>query len=151
MVVLMNSVYNKVLEFKNKYPGGIAWRIKKHTKIIDNYLNPEEEVIYAFCGQKNESFSELFNTFVIVLTNKRLLLGHKRLLWGSFLYSITPDLYNDMEVYSGLLWGKITIDTVKEKVIITNLPKKSLDEIETNITEFMMEAKKKYKNEKDTN
>lgn len=142
------STYTKLIEFKNKYSGGIAWRLKKHAQVIDDYLNPKEEVIYAFCGQKNEKFTEFFNTFAIVLTNKRLLLGHKRLLWGSFLYSITPDLYNDMEVYKGLLWGKITIDTVKEKVIITNLPKKSLDEIETNISEFMMEAKKKYEKEK---
>lgn len=142
------STYAKLIEFKNKYSGGITWRLKKHAQIIDDYINPEEEVLYAFCGQKNEKFSEIFNTFAIVLTNKRLLLGHKRLLWGSFLYSITPDLYNDMEIYKGLFWGKITIDTVKEKVIITNLPKKSLDEIETNISEFMMEAKKKYEKEK---
>ncbi len=146
----MNSAYKKIMEFKNKYSGGIAWRVKSHAKIIDDYVNPDEEVLYAFCGQKNDNFSEIFNTFAIALTSKRILLGHKRILWGSFLYSITPDLYNDMQVYKGLFWGKITIDTVKEKVIITNLPKKSLDEIETNITEYMMEAKKKYKDEKDT-
>ncbi len=142
------STYTKLKEFKNKYSGGIAWRLKKHAQVIDDYINPEEKIIYAFCGQKNEKFTEFFNTYAIVLTNKRLLLGHKRLLWGSFLFSITPDLYNDMEIYKGLLWGKITIDTVKEKVIITNLPKESLDEIETNISEFMMEAKKKYEKKK---
>ena len=49
-----------------------------------------------------------------------------------------------MQVYQGLLWGKITIDTVKEVVVITNLSKDSLREIETEITEFMMEEKKKY-------
>ena len=63
------------------------------------------------------------------------------------MYSITPDLYNDMEIFKGLIWGKITIDTVKEKVILTNLSKKGLDEIETTISEFMMKAKKKYANE----
>ena len=87
----------------------------------------------------------------MVITNKRILLGHKRLVWGSFLNTITPDLYNDMQVYKGLLWGKITIDTVKEQVVLTNLPKNSLDEIETNISEFMMEAKKNYNNEKESN
>ena len=39
------------------------------------------------------------------------------------------------------------IDTVKEKVILSNLSKKGLDEIETTISEFMMEAKKNYKDE----
>ena len=35
-------------------------------------------------------------------------------------------------------------DTVKEKIVISNLSKKSLIEIETKITQFMMEEKKKY-------
>ena len=58
-------------------------------------------------------------------------------------------MYNDMEIYKGLIWGKVTIDTVKEVVVLTNISKKALDEIETNISEFMLEAKKKYKNEKE--
>ena len=145
----MGKVYDKVISFKQKYSGGISWRVKKHAKVVEDYVNPEEEVLYAFCAQKNEKMTEFFNTFSVVVTSKRILLGHKRLLWGSFLYSITPDLYNDLQVYKGLIWGKITIDTVKEKIILTNLPKKSLDEIETTISEFMMEAKKNYKNDKE--
>ncbi len=144
----MGKVYDRVIRFKNKFPGGIAWRIKKHSQVVEEYINPDEEVLYAFCAQKNEKFTELFNTYAFVLTNKRILLGRKRLMWGSLLNTITPDLYNDMQVYKGLIWGKITIDTIKEKIVISNLPKKSLDEIETNISEQMMEAKKKYQNEK---
>ena len=53
-------------------------------------------------------------------------------------------MYNDLRVYQGLLWGHITIDTIKEVVVLSNLPKRSLDEIETQITEYMMEEKKKY-------
>ena len=145
--LIMGKVLEKALEFQNKYSSTIAWRVKRHAKVVDDYLNPDEEVLYAFCAQKNETFGEIFNTFVIAITSKRILLGHKRLIWGSFLYSITPDLYNDMEIFRGLLWGKVTIDTVKEKVILTNISKNALDEIETNISEYMMEAKKKYKNE----
>ncbi len=140
----MGKVYDKVLEFKKKYPGGIFWRLKKHSEVVEDYLNPGEEVLYAFCAQKNDKFTELFNTFVIALTNKRILLGHKRLVWGSFLYSITPDLYNDTEIYKGLIWGKVTIDTVKEVVVLTNISSKGLDEIETVISEFMMKEKQKY-------
>lgn len=144
----MGKVYDRVIRFKNKFPGGIAWRIKKHSQVVEEYINPDEEVLYAFCAQKNEKFTEWFNTYAFVLTNKRILLGRKRLMWGSLLNTITPDLYNDMQVYKGLIWGKITIDTIKERIVISNLPKKSLDEIETNISEQMMEAKKKYQNEK---
>ncbi len=144
----MGKVYNMVLNFKKKYPAGVVWRIKSHAKVVESYLNPDEEVKYAFCAQKNEKSTEIFNTYVIVLTNKRILLGHKRLLWGSFLSSITPDLYNDMQIYKGLAWGKITIDTIKETVVLTNIDNDSLDEIETVISEFMMDAKKKYQNGK---
>ena len=145
----MGIVYNKILDFNKKHHGGITWRIKKHAKVVEDYINPEEDVLYAFCAQKNEKSTEFFNTFAIVITSKRILLGHKRLIWGSFLYSITPDLYNDLKVYNGLIWGKIIIDTVKEEIILSNLPKSALDEIETTISEFMMEAKQKYKNDEE--
>ncbi len=143
----MGVVYNKLMEFNQKHSGGIVWRLRKHAKVIEDYLDKDEEVLYAFAGQKNENFTEIFNTFAIVLTSKRILLGHKRLVWGSFLYSVTPDLYNDLKIYKGLIWGKIIIDTVKEVITLSNLPKSSLDEIETIISNFMMESKKQYKNE----
>ena len=139
------QVYDKVMLYKKKFPGGVTWwRLKKHAKVVEQHLNPGEEVLYAFAGQKNARFYDLTSTCVVALTNKRILIGQKRVVWGYFLSSITPDLYNDMQVYQGLIWGKITIDTVKEVVVISNLAKDSLREIETQITEFMMEEKKKY-------
>jgi len=99
--------------------------------------------------QKNESPFDFFQTAVVAITDKRLLIGQKRVLYGYALSSITPDLYNDMQVYQGLMWGKIVIDTVKEKIVISNLSKKSLIEIETKITQFMMEEKKKYGKKED--
>jgi hypothetical protein len=88
-------------------------------------------------------------TVVVALTNKRILIGQKNILFGYMLSSITPDLFNDMQVYDGILFGKITIDTVKEVTTITNLSKRSLPEIETNITEFMMKEKQKYASNKE--
>lgn len=141
----MESVYSQVKKFKEKYPRGITWfRLKKHAAIIEKHLNPGEQVLYAFAGQKNESWLDIFSTAVIAVTNKRILIGQKRIAFGYFLYSITPDLFNDLSVYQGLLFGRIIIDTVKEEVTLTNLDKKSLTEIETKITSFMMEEKKKY-------
>ena len=143
----MSTVYEKALEFKSKYPGGIAWRLKKHCDVVEKHLNPGEEPIFVFMGQKNNTFYEIFTSCVVVLTNKRLLIGQKRVVWGYFLSSITPDMYNDLQVYQGLIFGKVTIDTVKEEVVISNLPKSGLDEIETNITEMMMIEKQKYNHE----
>ena len=140
----MGKVYNKAILFKRKYPGGIIWRLKKHCDVIEKHLNRDEKIEFVFAGQKNDSFADIFHTCVVVLTNKRILIGTKRVLWGYFFTSITPDLYNDLTVYQGLLWGKIIIDTVKEEVTVTNLSKKSLSAIETNINEIMMREKKLY-------
>ena len=139
-----NEVYQKVLEYNRKYRGCIAWRIKKHSEVINMHLNPNEHVLFAFAAQKNYSFTYIFSTCVVALTNKRLLIGQKGLLFGYYLTSITPDLYNDIKVHQGLFWGRVIIDTVKEKVVISNIDKHGLDEIETSITEYMIEEKKKY-------
>lgn len=144
-----NNAYNFVKRFKKKYGFTVAWRLKSHCKIIDKFLNPNEEIIYAFCGQKNESSFDLFSTYVVALTNKRILIGQKRVLWGYSYYTITPDLYNDMQVYGGILWGKIYIDTVKELVVVSNISKKALDEVETVISEYMIKSKKRFVSRKD--
>jgi len=143
------TCYEHVKKFKEKFSSTIAWRLFQNAKIIDMHVNPDEIVNYAFAGQKNVSPFDFFQTAVIALTDKRLLIGQKRILFGYSLSSVTPDLYNDMQVYQGLIWGRIEIDTVKEKIIISNLSKKSLIEIETKVSEFMMEEKKKYAHEKE--
>ena len=141
----MTKIYDMVKEFKLKYPDTIAWRLKKHADVVEDYINPDEQVLYAFCGQKNDNWADVFSSAVIVLTSKRLLIGQKRVVWGSFYTQITPDMYNDMQIYRGLIFGRLTIDTIKEKIVITNLSKHALDEIETAISEFMMNEKKKYR------
>ncbi len=144
----MGSVYKKVLKFKNKYPWTICWRLKHHAQVVEKHLHSDEEVLYAFCAQKNDSTFSIFGSAVIALTNKRILVGRKRLVYGYFLDSITPDLFNDLKVAGGLNWGKVYIDTVKEFIALSNIDKNALTEIEERISSFMMEEKKKYgKNE----
>ena len=140
----MNNCYNKLKEFMKKYPMTIAWRVKSHCKVIDKHLNDGENVLYMFTGQKYEGFTNIFNTYVIVFTNKRIILGTKRVLFGYFFKSITPDMYNDLTIHKGLIWGSIVLDTIKEVITITNLDKKSLDDIETNITEIIIKYKKEF-------
>lgn len=144
------SLYDEVLKFKRKYSGTLAFRLKSHCEVLESHLNPNEEVLYAFAGQKNYRSIALPNTFVVALTNKRLLFARKRLLFGYFFYAVTPDMFNDLKVNSGIIWGKIIIDTVKELAIISNIDKNALNEIETMITEYMMKEKKKYALRKDS-
>lgn len=141
------ACYQYVSEFKKKYPLTIAFRLKKHCKVIEEHLNPDEKVLYAFAAQKNASHAEIFYTNVVALTNKRLLIATKRVLWGYFLVTITPDMFNDLTIKKGLLFGSVIIDTVKEKVMLSNIDPNALPELETIMSEYMMEEKRKYIND----
>ena len=46
------TCYELVKKWKKKYPGTIAWRLFQNSKIIDMHVNPDEEVTFAFAGQK---------------------------------------------------------------------------------------------------
>lgn len=142
----MASIYDIVRDFKKRYPMTIAWRLKSHSKVVEKHLNPEEEVYYAFCAQKNDSFFNIFTTCVVAITSKRIVIAQKRPLIGYYFTSITPDLFNDLKVKSGILFGKVYIDTVKEFTCFSNIQLKALPEIETNVTEYVMREKKKYGN-----
>ena len=138
---MVNS-YSLVKQFMKKFPMTIAWRLKRHCNVIDKHLNPGENILYIFAGQKNDSYFNIFNTYVVVFTNKRIILATKRVLFGYFFKSITPDMYNDLTIHRGLIWGSIVLDTVKEVITITNIDVKALDDVETNITEIMLKHKK---------
>lgn len=143
------TVYELVLKFKKKYSMSVAWRLRKNAKIIEMHINPDEKPLYAFVAQKNNNPFDIFSTAVIVLTDKRLLIGRKRVVFGYFLDSVTPELFNDLKVLSGVIWGKIHIDTVKEFITLSNIDKKALPEIETMITSYMMREKQKLNGIKD--
>ena len=140
----MTNVFKKVMEYKNKYPLTVAFRLKKHSKVIETHLNPGEKILYAFCGQKNHSSFLIINSCVIVITDRRIMIGQKRLLWGYFYTNITPDLYNDLKIIKHIIWSNIELDTVTEKIYISNLDPNGAIEIGRKITEYMMEEKKKY-------
>ena len=92
------NIYQMVRKFKREYPKTVAFRTKAHSSVIERHLNPGEEVLYAFCAQKNTSSFMIINSCAVALTNKRIVIGQKRLLWGYFFTTITPDMYNDLKV-----------------------------------------------------
>lgn len=141
------GVYKAVKDFKRKYPMTIAWRLKAHCKVVENFINSDEEVRFAFAAQKNPNSFDIISTNVVVLTNKRILIATKRLIFGYFYTTITPDMFNDLKVVMGIVWGRVEIDTVKEHVYLSNIQRGALDEIETQISEYMLSEKLKYKNQ----
>lgn len=145
----MNEVYKAVLKFKSRYPLTIAWRLKKNSSIIERHLNSDEKVLYVFAAQKNDNPFDIMGTAVIALTDKRILIGRKRVVFGYFFDSITPDMFNDLKIRGGIIWGKVYIDTVKEFITLSNISNDALPEIETKISSYMIDAKKQYVNLED--
>ena len=143
----MGQVIEKVLEFKKKYPGTIAWRLKKNASVIEKHLNPGEEVLYVFAGQRQFSRYDIFHTAIVTITNKRIIVGRKRVLFGYFLDTITPDMFNDFNIKVGMFFGRVVIDTIKEVLMISLLSKKSMPEVETALSETMIMLKKEYNSE----
>ena len=136
----------KILEeqlarFKSKYPLTIGWRLKKNSRVLLEHLHDDEVIKYAFYAQKNNSQLDILSTSIVAVTSKRLVIARDRVVICYFFDSITPDLFNDLKVRSGIIWGKIIIDTVKELIVLSNISKSALVEIEEEITSAMMELK----------
>lgn len=147
----MSQTYKLVKQFKNNYPSTITWfRLKAHSKLVDKYLHPNEKVLYAFPGQNDNVKTSWFNTAILALTNERIIIAQNKLIVGYKLTSVTPDLYNDITINCGLIWGIVKIDTVKEVIYFSNLSKKSLSEIQYKISSYMIEAKKAYYKKEDS-
>ncbi len=146
----MNYIYEQAKEFKKKYPMTVAWRLNSHSKVIKKHLSSDEAILYVFAGQKSPFIWDMFSTYLVALTNKRILVAEKRLLFGYYFISVTPEMFNDLSVQSGIIWGKVFIDTIKEQVIINNIDKRALAEIQNRVSEYMLEEKRKVvKVEKD--
>lgn len=142
-----NEVYKSVLDFKKRHGTTIAWRLKAHSRIVEAHLNNDETVLYSFAAQKGLSPFDIASTFVVVVTEKRLIVAQRRLFFGYFYYSITPDLFNDLTIKMGLIWGKVIIDTVKETVTLSYISKEALKEIETVISKYMLQKKRLFETE----
>lgn len=140
--MVIGEVYRKALKFKRKYPLTIAWRLRLNSEIVERHLNPGEKALYVFVAQKNDNPFNILGTAVVALTNKRILIGRRRVVIGYFLDSITPDMFNDLKVSGGIIWGKVYIDTIKEFVTLSNISNNALTEIETKVTAYMMRKKK---------
>lgn len=141
----MVSIYDRALEFKKKHPMTIAWRLKKNARIVEKYIGSNEKVLYVFAAQKNNNPFDLLSTAVIALTDERIIIGRKRVVFGYFFDSITPDMFNDLKVLSGVIWGKIHIDTAKEFITLSNIDKSALPEIEQMVGSCMRTKKQQVK------
>ena len=76
-----------------------------------------------------------------LLTKKIKIIAQKRVIQRYTINSITPNLFNDFQVYRGWIFGRVDIDTVKEVVQLSNLDPRILVEIETNLSDYLLNMK----------
>lgn len=144
----LNEIYGMVVRFVKRYPFTIVWRLRQHCKILARHINTGEEIHYIFPAQKNSNPFNIYATCVIAFTSKRILIAQKRVIWGYNLVSVTPDMFNDFEVYKGLIFGRLDIDTIKENIKLSDIDPKALVDIETNLSEYLTKVKPKFTKDK---
>lgn len=87
----------------------------KHFKVIENNLQPDEDVKFAFIGLHNyKSMTKHDGNFAYAVSNKRILMGQQKLIGVAF-QSVSMDNINDITLQTGVLMGNVVIDTVKER------------------------------------
>ena len=77
------------------------------------------------------------NNFAIAVTNDRIIARQKKLM-GENLKTITRRNLNDISKTTGMIWGILTIDTIKEKLnIATN--KSEIDAIYNGVNKILFQ------------
>lgn len=86
----------------------------KHFKLLENALQPGEQPKVCFIGLHNYvSMTKHDNNFAYAVTNKRIVMAQKRVI-GESVQSVSLDNVNDITFQSGLAFGVVHIDTIKE-------------------------------------
>lgn len=67
---MKTNIYQQVKQILDKYKGTIAFRVKKHCEVVDQYINDGEEVLYAFIGQKNNKWYDIYLLMSLLLLIK---------------------------------------------------------------------------------
>jgi hypothetical protein len=112
----------------------------RHFEVIDSKLQPDEDVLFVFIGLHNyKSISKHDNNFAYAISNKRILMGQKKVI-GEVFQSIALDQINDVTFSTGLALGIITVDTIKEKFNVA-LDKGQASNINDRIHELLFSLK----------
>ncbi len=110
----------------------------KHFGVVENQLNDNEEVLFAFVGLYNYiSATNHQNNFAIAITNSRIIAGQKKML-GENVNTISRKHLNDISKSTGFVMGILSVDTFKETFnIATN--KKEINTIYEGINQILFE------------
>lgn len=125
----------------NNYGSGMnrTWGVK-HFLLIEQALQPDEEVKMCFIGLHNYvSPSKHDNNFAYAITNKRIIMAQQKVVGQNF-QSVAYSNLNDITLSTGMVYGIITIDTYKETFNIA-LDKISAKKINDKVHEILFSVR----------
>lgn len=99
---------------------------KKEFFHLPEILMPQEEVIAISSGSMSSNPYYFSNSWLIVLTNSRIILLDKGLIYGVKQISIDLEKITSVGASTGLIFGNITITTSLSEFMITYVLKKSV-------------------------
>lgn len=112
----------------------------KHFAVACNALSPDETPLMCFIGLHNYvSATKHDDFFAYVVTNKRLICAQKHLI-GEVVQTIDIYKINDVTTSTGIMFGVITIDSVKE-VLNVQCSKDVIREISSRFNAILADIK----------
>ncbi|WP_288479287.1 PH domain-containing protein [uncultured Clostridium sp.] len=106
-----------------------TWGTNKEINELPNVLGDNEELIYITSGLYDD------NTWLIALTDKRILFLDKGLIYGLKQKDITLDKVNSVEYETGIIFSRIKIWNGAEYIIIDKVLNKYAKIMVSHITE----------------
>ncbi|HIZ70393.1 MAG TPA: PH domain-containing protein [Candidatus Atopostipes pullistercoris] len=109
---------------------------KKHFGVVEKQLKPNEEVLFAFVGLFNYvSTTNHESNYAIAITNERIIACQKKMMGENVKIILRRNL-NDITKSTGMIFGILTIDTIKETFnVATN--KQEIDVIHEGINNIL--------------
>lgn len=115
------------------------WGVK-HFVLVEQALMADEVVQMCFIGLHNYINNTQHNSnFAYAITNKRIIMAQQKVI-GNTVQIVSLEHVNDITLSSGILFGVITIDTIKEKFNVA-LDKVSAGNIHKRIQEYLINSK----------
>ncbi len=112
----------------------------KHFSVIEKALFEDEDVLMCFTGIHNYvSMTKHDSNYAYAITKKRVIMGQKKVI-GESIQTVFLDNINDITYSSGMLFGVITVDTIKEKFNVA-LDKAQAENINSQIHNVLHELK----------
>lgn len=129
----------------NKYGSGMnkTWGIK-HFTLIEKALKSDEEAIMCFIGLHNYiSATKHDNNFAYAITSKRIIMAQQKII-GQIVQTVAIEHLNDITLNLGIVFGIITVDTIKEKFNVA-VDRQAAKNINNRIDEALLSVRQQQK------